>query len=505
MKLVFAAVLAASAHAGAAAAPTAPAGRDDLSAEDLKRVLAITAPTRDFSKAETFETMQAGATTTNKLVNADIFSQPSANMSFERRQEFQVGNGLFRKDWVSAPASTQASDGLGPLFNARSCQACHTKDGRGSVPGFDPLERPDAVALLLRLAVPEGPDRGHPRLAPGEIALLAEPVYGVQLQNFAVAGLPAEGRMEIEYTPVTIKLNGGETATLMKPAYRIDNLGYGPMRKDTQISPRLAPPMIGLGLLESIHEADILANIGADKRDGIVGKANWVTDARTGQRALGRFNLKAGQPTVEQQSAAAFSNDMGLSTPLFPNHYGDCTPAQPQCLQMPHGAQPRFGPEEVPAKLMDFVTTYSTNLAVPQRRDADDARVLAGKKLFYEANCVACHVPKYVTSRNAKQAEHRFQLIWPYTDMLVHDMGDDLADGVSDGSANGREWRTPPLWGIGLTRTVNPTATWLHDGRARTLLEAVLWHGGAGQPARDRVVAMTPEERADLIRFLESL
>ncbi|KAG1434109.1 hypothetical protein G6F57_021741 [Rhizopus arrhizus] len=172
---------------------------------------------------------------------------------------------------------------------------------------------------------------------------------------------------------------------------------------------------------------------------------------------------------------------------------------------MPHGAQPRFGPEEVPAKLMDFVTIYSTNLAVPARRDADDARVLAGKKLFYEANCVACHVPKYVTSRNAKQPEHRFQLSWPYTDLLVHDMGEGLADGVSDGEANGREWRTPPLWGIGLTKTVNPNATWLHDGRARTLLEAVLWHDGAGKPARDRVVAMTPEERADLIRFLESL
>jgi CxxC motif-containing protein (DUF1111 family) len=154
---------------------------------------------------------------------------------------------------------------------------------------------------------------------------------------------------------------------------------------------------------------------------------------------------------------------------------------------------------------MDFVTIYSTNLAVPQRRDADDARVLAGKKLFYEANCVACHVPKYVTSRNARQPEHRFQLIWPYTDMLVHDMGDDLADGVSDGEANGREWRTPPLWGIGLTKTVNPNATWLHDGRARSLLEAVLWHGGVAKPARDRVVEMTPEERADLIRFLESL
>ena len=143
------------------------------------------------------------------------------------------------------------------------------------MPGFDPLERPDAVALLLRLAIPEGPDRGHPRLGPDEIASLPEPVYGVQLQNFAVAGLPAEGRMEIDYTPMVVPLNGGETATLMKPAYRIENLGYGPMRADTQISPRLAPPMIGLGLLESIHEADILANVGADKRDGIVGKANW--------------------------------------------------------------------------------------------------------------------------------------------------------------------------------------------------------------------------------------
>ena len=259
------------------------------------------------------------------------------------------------------------------------------------MPGFDPLERPDAVALLLRLAIPEGPDRGHPRLGPDEIASLPEPVYGVQLQNFAVAGLPAEGRMEIDYTPMVVPLNGGETATLMKPAYRIENLGYGPMRADTQISPRLAPPMIGLGLLESIHEADILANVGADKRDGIVGKANWVTDARSGKTVLGRFNLKAGQPTVEQQSAAAFSNDMGLSTPMFPSHWGDCTRGQQRCLDMPHGAQ-RFGPEEVPAKLMDFVTVYSTNLAVPQRRDAGEARVLAGK-LFYEANCVACHVP----------------------------------------------------------------------------------------------------------------
>jgi len=480
-------------------------GRDDLTEEDRARVAKVTAPTRDFSKAESFETLSAGAGTTRKMLNADIFSHPSANLTFEGRQEFLVGNGLFRKDWVSSPSSTQASDGLGPLFNARSCQGCHTKDGRGTLPGFDPVERSDTVALLLRLSVPPTTDEERKRLASGHLPFVPEPVYGVQLQNFSVAGLPAEGSLEIEYEPVTVELNGGETATLMRPTYRVGNLGYGPMRDDVQISPRIAQPMIGLGLLEAIHPADILANAEADHGDGISGRPNWTRDVRTGERVLGRFNWKASQPTVEQQSAAAFSNDMGLSTPLFPSHYGDCTEQQPACFTMPHGAQPHLGDHEVPAELMDFVTTYAVNLAVPQRRDVGDARVLAGKKLFYEANCVACHVPKYVTRRDAARAEHRFQLIWPYTDMLLHDMGEGLADNVSEDEASGSEWRTPALWGIGLTRTVNPHATWLHDGRARTLLEAVLWHGGEAQAARDRVVAMTPEERADLIRFLESL
>jgi len=479
--------------------------RDDLTDEDRARVAKVTAPTRDFSAAESFETLPAGAGTTRKMINADIFSHPSANLTFEGRQEFLVGNGLFRKDWVSSPSSTQASDGLGPVFNARSCQACHTKDGRGTVPGFDPLERSDAVALLLRLSVPPTTDAQRRQLAAGELPFVPEPVYGTQLQNFSVAGLPSEGSLEIDYEPVTVQLNGGESATLMKPTYRIENLAYGPMRDDVQLSPRIAQPMIGLGLLEAIHPADILANAAADHGDGISGRPNWTRDRRTGERVLGRFNWKASQPTVEQQSAAAFSNDMGLSTPLFPSHYGDCTPAQSACFDMPHGAQPHLGEHEVPAELMDFVTTYAVNLAVPQRRDVDDARVLAGKKLFYEANCVACHVPKYVTRRDAERAEHRFQLIWPYTDMLLHDMGEGLADRVSEDEASGSEWRTPALWGIGLTRTVNPTATWLHDGRARSLLEAVLWHGGEAQAARDRVVAMTPEERADLIRFLESL
>lgn len=488
----------------AAVAAGALAHRSDLTPEDRARVAAITQPATDFSAPESFEVMQGGAGTVSKLVNADIYSHPAANLTFEGRQQFLVGNGLFRKDWVSSPSSTQASDGLGPLFNARSCQACHVKDGRGTVPGFEQFGQRDAVALLARLSRPTSVQDARDRIEHGEIQWLPDPVYGNQLQPFAVAGVPAEGQLAIEYREIPVPLNGGETAVLMQPVYGVQNLNYGPLHPDTVVSPRLAPPMLGLGLLEAIHEGDILANAARKKPDGIKGKPNWAwTD--DGKRVLGRFSWKAGQPNVHHQAATAFSNDMGLSTPLFPDHHGDCTEAQADCRQMPHGAQEQLGEHEVPERLADFVTFYSENLALPQRRQVDDQQVLAGKKLFYESQCVACHVPKYVTSRDAPQPEHRFQLIWPYTDLLLHDMGPGLADGQVEGEASGSEWRTPPLWGIGLTKTVNPDATWLHDGRARSLLEAILWHGGEAQAARDRVAAMTPEERKNLLRFLESL
>lgn len=488
--------------------PGVPAPRPDLSRADLARVRAVTRPATTFTDPEPFEAMPAGAATiASKLLNADIFSHPSANLSFEGQQRFLVGNGLFRKDWVPAPSSTQASDGLGPLFNARSCQACHVKDGRGHVPaGFPEMAREEAVGLLLRLSVPPRTEAERELLASGAVPVLPEPVYGHQLQNFAASGLRAEGSITRHVDAVPVALAGGETVVLQKPTYAVERLEYGPMQADVMISPRLAPPMIGLGLLEAIAEADILANAGRrNDPDGVVGKPNRVRDLRTGSVALGRFGWKAGQPSVTQQSADAFSNDMGLSTPMAPNHYGDCTERQPQCLSMPHGAQPRYGEHEVQGDMLDFVGHYSANLGVPARRALDDPRVLDGKRLFYEARCVACHIPKFVTRRDAERPEHRFQLIWPYTDLLLHDMGEGLADERPEAQATGREWRTPPLWGLGLTHTVNERATWLHDGRARSLLEAVLWHGGEAQAARDRVVAMTPDERADLIRFLESL
>jgi CxxC motif-containing protein (DUF1111 family) len=220
---------------------------------------------------------------------------------------------------------------------------------------------------------------------------------------------------------------------------------------------------------------------------------------------LGRFGYKAGMPTVREQSAAAFAGDIGISTPLFPDNWGDCTEAQADCRAAIHGDDAGQGGFEVDAEGLDLVTFYSRNLGVPARRNADAPQVLRGRDVFQETGCTSCHRPSFVTHRLEDQPEQSFQLIWPYTDMLLHNMGEGLADNRPEARATGTEWRTAPLWGIGLTEQVSGTATFLHDGRARNLLEAILWHSGEAQAARDRVVEMPAADRAALIRFLESL
>ena len=478
--------------------------RDDLSEADLRRVRAVAAPAADFSRPETYERMSGGAATSRALVNANAFSHPSENLTFEGRRDFAIGNGLFRKVWVSAPASTRASDGLGPLFNARACQRCHIKDGRGRPPR-GPRER--AMSMVLQLSV-------SPRLAEEHAALESElvpfhpdPVYGSQLQGFAVPGIPAEGRMMVSYEEVAVELNGGETVALRRPTYTVASLGYGPMTRDVMLSPRVAPPMIGLGLLEAVHSADIVSGADPDDADGdgISGRPSVVRDPETAGSLLGRFGWKASAASVREQTAKAFATDIGISSPDAPDPWGDCTVRQPACRTMPSGVQSRLGDTEAPDPVLDLVTFYAANLAVPARRDVDDPEVLRGKGLFHAAGCASCHTPKFVTRRDADRAEHRFQLIWPYTDLLLHDMGEGLADNRPVGNASGREWRTAPLWGIGLTGTVSGHTFLLHDGRARNLLEAVLWHGGEATAARDAVADMAPAERAALLRFLGSL
>lgn len=450
-----------------------------------------------FTKAEPGEARSGGAATVRKT-DQNAFSLPSANLPPSRRVDFSVGNSFFRSPWVIAPSTTTARDGLGPLFNTNACQGCHIKDGRGHPP---PPDAPNAVSMLVRLSIPDAPQYAG---LIEQVGVVPEPVYGGQFQDMAIPGVAPEGKVRVDYTPVPVRFKDGTEVELRKPVLQFTQLGYGPMHPDTRFSARVAPPMIGLGLLEAIPEAAILANAAAQakEKNGINGRPNRVWDDAQQKTVMGRFGWKAGQPNLNQQNVHAFSGDMGLTTSLRP--FDDCTDAQVACKQAPNGNGPD-GEPEVSDNILRLVLFYTRNLAVPARRDVNDAQVLAGKSLFFQAGCQSCHTPKYTTAANAAEPELANQVIRPYSDLLLHDMGEGLADNRTEFQASGRDWRTPPLWGIGLTKTVNPNATWLHDGRARTLLEAVLWHGGAAKPARDRVVNMTPDERADLIRFLESL
>jgi CxxC motif-containing protein (DUF1111 family) len=468
--------------------------------DEAARIAKVIAPPEDFNAPQQFEELPAGAATVRLRTDADAFSQPSGNLEFEQELDFKVGNGLFKKLWVSSPSSTLASDGLGPLYNARSCQRCHIKDGRGHTPNGP---NDSAVSMFLRISIPGGPDYAE---IEDYIATQPEPNYGGQLQDLALPGHPAEYRLDISYEDVPVTLADGETVTLRKPTYVAADLGYGPLHPQAMLSPRVAPQMIGLGLLEAIPVEDLLAKADPDDTDGdgISGRPNIVWATEYAQPMMGRFGHKAGMPTIMEQSAAAFAGDIGISSPLYPAGYGDCTELQVDCVKAPHGD----GDDrtfEIDQQGMDLITFYSRNLGVPERRNVDDPQVLRGKQVFHETGCTSCHTPSHVTHRLEDRPEHSFQLIWPYTDLLLHDMGEDLADNRPEARATGREWRTAPLWGVGLTQQVSGHTQFLHDGRARSLLEAILWHGGEAQTARDTVVAMPKPDRDALIRFLESL
>ena len=443
--------------------------------------------------AEPGEALSGGSATVQQS-DHNAFSLPSANLSPSRRLDFSVGNSFFRNPWVIAPATTTARDGLGPLFNTNACQNCHIKDGRGHPPAAD---AESAVSMLVRLSIPAGPGDQASLLHAG---IVPEPVYGGQLQDMAIPGSAPEGKVRIDYRSLPMRFADGTQVDLRQPTLQISQLGYGPLHPDTQLSARIAPPMIGLGLLEAIPTASILANADPDDAngDGISGRANQVWDDELGTTVLGRFGWKAGQPTLNQQNAHAFAGDMGLTSNLLPRD--DCTATQTSCRQAVNGGQP-----EVSDDILALVLFYSRNLGVPARRQVDDLQVRQGKKLFTQAGCSSCHTPSFTTRTDAAEPELANQLIRPYSDLLLHDMGDGLADNRAEFLASGREWRTAPLWGVGLTETVNGHSQLLHDGRARNLLEAILWHGGEAEAARQQVLAFDAEQRAALLAFLHSL
>ena len=426
-----------------------------------------------------------GGDTTAYTAGSNAFELSARNLTNEDRRTFEIGDSFFTQNWVAAPASTQARDGLGPTFNAQSCSSCHAHDGRARPPSDDD----DPVrGLLLRLSV-LGADGPAP-----------EPVYGGQLQDRAIIGVEVEGRIGIEYEEVPGAYPDGTPFSLRIPTYTILDPAFGPADPSVMISPRIAPAVMGMGLLEAIPEETIRALADPDDLDGdgISGRPNEVWDIRKGEYALGRFGWKANEPTVEQQAAGAFRGDIGITSSLFPDE--NCTGVQEACATAISGGSP-----EVPDERLGKVAFYVQTLAVPAMRDFEEPEVEQGARLFVQANCSACHTPRHVTGESHEAVALREQVIFPYTDLLLHDMGEGLADDRPDGLATGTEWRTPPLWGIGLVETVNGHTMLLHDGRARNLEEAILWHGGEALESRNRFMEMPKSDRDALLRFLRSL
>lgn len=412
------------------------------------------------------------------------FGHALPGMSARDAQVHEVGDKLFSASFVTAPAPLYA--GLGPIYNSRNCISCHVSDGRGR----PPQAGEQMQSMLFKISQNFIDEHNAPLGVTG---------FGGQLQDKAIAGVKPEGSVAITYQTIPVTLNGGEVVNLQKPTYTLTNL-YQAMPAGVVLSPRIANPMLGLGLLETIDEASILKLADEFDRDGdsISGKPNYVYDyMRKQPRILGRFGWKAASVDVKTQTAKALNQDMGITTSLFSKkssfgqeHY------QQAFVQTPY---------DLHDTSWQAIAFYAKTLAVPARRNVNDAVVKNGQQLFHTIGCGKCHADKHVTKTDVAFAALSGQIIRPYTDMLLHDMGDGLADGFNEFDATGNEWRTTPLWGLGLTQRVNGHTFLLHDGRARNIKEAILWHGGEANKARTNFVNLTPAEREALLKFLNSL
>lgn len=430
---------------------------------------------------------QLGGSTTRPMTTRNAFELQAPNAPRINQRRFSFGNRLFNTNWVEAPASVKSFDGLGPTFNRVSCSGCHTKDGRGAPPasGVGPMDQ-----MLFRISVPGQGPHGGPNPVPN---------YGGQLSERAIANVQPEGRASIAYAEIQGQYGDGSRYSLRRPTYSIDNVGYGPLPAATMISPRVAPHMIGLGLLESVPQETLLALADPEDKDGdgVSGRTNTVWNTFENRQDIGRFGWKAGQPDLLNQSASAANGDMGITTSI---HVGqNCPDGQIACKSAIEGGAP-----EMTDEFLQKLTLYVQTLAVPAQRNSRDPQIAMGSKVFRSFGCASCHIPTLQTEA-AKLVELANQTFHPYSDLLLHDMGQNLADNRPDFDATGREWRTPPLWGLGLVPIVNGHDTLLHDGRARGFAEAVLWHGGEAQTAREKFRVADETSREALLAFLKSL
>lgn len=417
----------------------------------------------------------AGGETTLFSMSHIAYGTPATNLNSEEFALHMSGDKNFEQVFVSAPAPL--NPGLGPVYNNSSCIKCHPSDGRGKFPqninGFS--------SLLIRISQPGFDENNGPTPVPG---------FGTQLQNHGIPGFPAEVDYNVTWSEFAETLADGTVVYLRTPQYYLTN-SYIPIPDNVLISPRIAPPIFGLGLLEYISESDILSK--ADETDangdGISGKANYVWNPITHQQELGRFGWKANTASIEHQVASAYHDDMGITNFAFLlDEYQDGLSDDP----------------ELANEIIAETAFYCRTLAVPAARDVSDENVNRGYQIFQQLNCTACHTPKQRTQQTPISALSN-QNFYPFTDLLLHDMGEALADNRPDYKANGNEWKTRPLWGIGLQQIVNGHTEFLHDGRARNLTEAILWHGGEAEKSKNGFKQLTPTDRNDLLKFLNSL
>ena len=430
--------------------------------------------------------IKSGGETTVFNSSQNAFGLPNPQLSGSEELLFFVGNSFFNQNWVSSPASTKARDGLGPLFNARSCSACHFKDGRG-----EPLQenQKNSKGFLMRMSINGRDKHGGP---------LPHPIYGDQLnENSTLLNDQGEGKVAVSYSYITKTYSDGQTVELRKPHYTVSDAN-GNRIENTNFSPRIGQQIIGLGLLEAVAKEDIEALTKNGQEFGISGKANYVYNHEKGLTEIGRFGWKANQPSIRQQVAGAFVGDMGITSPIFRDQ--NYSSKQNQYDTLAHGGNPEIGKDD-----FEKVVLYCSNLAVPARRNTENQKVAGGQKLFTDIGCASCHNPSFTTSEHADFPYLANQKIYPYTDLLLHDMGEALADNRTDFLANGKEWRTQPLWGLGLIERVNGHTYLLHDGRARNIEEAILWHGGESKKALQNFMQLNKSERENVLLFLKSL
>ena len=428
-----------------------------------------------------------GGETTAYSADRNAFSHSARNLTNEQRRTFEVGDSFFEQNWVTAPASTDARDGLGPTFNAQSCSSCHVLDGRAKPP--EHVDDPER-GLLFRLSMPDPAGGDSP---------VPVPHYGEQLQDRAINGVEPEGGFEVRYVEVGGTFADGTEYTLLEPVYVFNDLAFGDLPPDVMVSPRIAPAIVGMGLLEAIDVADLLSRADPDDGDGdgVSGRVNMVWDEEQQRTVVGRFGWKANAGSLMQQAMTAFLEDIGITSFVHPLE--NCPTTQVDCVAAPNGGEP-----EIPKARAEKLLLYVRTLAVPAMRNIDDPTVRDGANLFLSAGCASCHTPTFRTGEAEIDALSN-QVIHPFTDLLLHDMGPGLADGRPDHLASGSEWRTPPLWGLGLLEAVNGHTRLLHDGRARNFSEAILWHGGEADDSRDAFLDMSKDERDALIAFLRSL